>query len=379
MSPSSCRTLTSALARSLNLGGQRAALAARATTMVGRRQLHIVGSGGDQPNGRQPNVLITGGLGQLGTGLAKLLRKNFGRENVILSDIIKPTDEMIADGPFIFADILDFKNLQEIVVSHRIDWLIHFSALLSAVGENNVPLAIRVNIEGLHNVMELAKQYHLKIFVPSTIGAFGPESPRNPTPNICIQRPKTIYGVSKVHAELLGEYYHSKFGLDYRSLRFPGIISYDTEPGGGTTDYAVQIFHDAFKTGVHKCYLHEDTRLPMMYIEDCLRSLYEVMIAPKENLSCRTYNVHAMSFTPKELFEVVKRRMPELEIVYKIDGRQKIAETWPQVFDDSVARRDWGWKHEKGVEELADIMIDGLRPVYAKERERQEREAKKAN
>ena len=143
-------------------------------------------------------------------------------------------------GPFIFADILDFKNLQEIVVSHRIDWIVHFSALLSAVGENNVPLAIRVNIEGVHNVMELSKQYNLKLFVPSTIGAFGPESPLNPTPNLTIQRPKTIYGVSKVHAELLGEYYHSRFGMDFRSLRFPGVISYDSNPGGGTTGLKAQ-------------------------------------------------------------------------------------------------------------------------------------------
>ncbi len=288
---------------------------------------------------------------------------------MILSDIIRPKKEILDNGPFIFADILDFKNLQEIVVSHRIDWLVHFSALLSAVGENNVPLAIRVNVEGLHNVMELSKQYHLKLFVPSTIGAFGPESPRNPTPNLTIQRPKTIYGVSKVHAELLGEYYHHRFGLDFRSLRFPGIISYDSNPGGGTTDYAVQIFHDALKTGKHVCYLRPDTRLPMMYIDDCLRSLYEMMIAPADNLSTRTYNVAAMSFTPTELFEVVSKRVPGLQIEYKPDSRQKIADSWPQVFDDSKAREDWGWKHESGIEELADIMIKALRPVYANEAE----------
>eukprot|EP00091_Calanus_sinicus_P015656 TRINITY_DN3414_c0_g1_i2.p1 TRINITY_DN3414_c0_g1~~TRINITY_DN3414_c0_g1_i2.p1 ORF type:complete len:230 (-),score=76.68 TRINITY_DN3414_c0_g1_i2:484-1083(-) len=170
---------------------------------------------------KPPRVLITGGLGQLGTGLARELRKLHGEETVILSDIIKPEDEELAKGPFVFADVLDFKCLQEIVVNQRIDWLVHFSALLSAVGENNVPLAVRVNIEGLHNVIELSKQYKLKLFVPSTIGAFGPESPRDPTPNLCIQRPKTIYGVSKVHAELLGEYYHKRFNLDFRCLRFP--------------------------------------------------------------------------------------------------------------------------------------------------------------
>jgi len=316
---------------------------------------------------RGPNVLITGGLGQLGTGLARELRARHGAETVILSDIVKPEEEEIAKGPFIFADVLDFKCLQEIVVNKRIDWIVHFSALLSAVGENNVPLAVRVNIEGLHNVMELAKQYKLKLFVPSTIGAFGPESPRNPTPNLCIQRPKTIYGVSKVHAELLGEYYNKRFNLDFRCLRFPGIISYDSHPGGGTTDYAVQIFHDALTTGKHVCYLRPDTRLPMMYIDDCLRSTIEYMLAPAEGLTTRTYNVHAMSFTPEELHKEVQKWVPELEIEYKVDSRQNIADAWPMVFDDSVARQDWGWQHTMDMPDLVEIMITNLRRIFAEE------------
>jgi len=311
-----------------------------------------------------PNVLITGGLGQLGTGLAKQLRKMHGAETVILSDIIKPEVKEIENGPFIFADVLDFKCLQEIVVNKRIDWIVHFSALLSAVGENNVPLAVRVNIEGLHNVMELSKQYKLKLFVPSTIGAFGPESPRNPTPNLCIQRPKTIYGVSKVHAELLGEYYNKRFNLDFRCLRFPGIISYDSHPGGGTTDYAVQIFHDALTTGKHKCYLRPDTRLPMMYIDDCLRSTIEFMMAPSSKLTTRTYNVHAMSFTPEEIYNEVKKHVPELTIEYNPDSRQEIADAWPMVFDDSCARQDWGWNHDIPLENLVEIMIVNLRRLY---------------
>lgn len=163
----------------------------------------------------------------MGTECAKLLRNQYGRENVILSDIIKPSQHIVDEGPYIFADILDFKGLQKAVVTHRVDWIIHFSALLSAIGEQNVSLAVRLNIEGMHNMIELAKQYKLRIFVPSTIGAFGPDSPRNPTPNLAIQRPKTIYGVSKVHAELMGEYYHHKFGTDFRCLRFPGVISAD--------------------------------------------------------------------------------------------------------------------------------------------------------
>ncbi|XP_043195858.1 L-threonine 3-dehydrogenase, mitochondrial-like [Amphibalanus amphitrite] len=311
-----------------------------------------------------PRILITGGLGQLGTGLAKLMRARYGRDNVILSDIIKPEREIVEAGPYVFADILDFKNLQEIVVTYRIDWLVHFSALLSAVGEDNVPLAIRVNIEGLHNVMELAKQYKLKIFVPSTIGAFGPTSPRNPTPNLTIQRPETIYGVSKVHAELLGEYYHKKFGLDFRCLRFPGVISSDTAPGGGTTDYAVQIFHDAVTTGKFSCYLRPDSRLPMMYIDDTLRALWEIMVAPESQLRSRTYNVTAMSFSPEELVRAVREHVPQLEVTYRPDSRQQIADAWPQVFDDSCAREDWGWRHRYDLPAMCKLMINDLKAAY---------------
>merc|ERR1712071_527400 len=308
-----------------------------------------------------PRILITGGLGQLGTGLASMLRAKYGSENVILSDIIRPTKAVKEAGPYLFADILDFKCLQEMVVNYRIDWLVHFSALLSAVGEQNVPLAIRVNIEGLHNVMELAKQYRLRLFVPSTIGAFGPESPRNPTPNLCIQRPKTIYGVSKVHGELLGEYYNHRFGLDFRCLRFPGVISSDTSPGGGTTDYAVQIFHDALNTGKFQCYLKPDTRLPMMYITDALRSLCEFMALPEEKLKQRTYNVTAMSFTPEEIVQSVRRHVPDLQVSYAPDSRQQIAESWPEVFDDSEARAEWNWAPQYDIDGMVDLMIERCR------------------
>lgn len=311
-------------------------------------------------NTNPPRILITGSLGQLGLELTKYLRKIYGVENVIMSDIIKPSKQVAESGPYIFADILDFKGLQDIVVSHRIDWLIHFSALLSAIGEQNVPLAVRVNIEGLHNVIELAKQYKLKIFVPSTIGAFGPDSPRNPTPNVTIQRPRTIYGVSKVHAELLGEYYYHKFGLDFRCLRFPGVISSDP-PGGGTTDYAIAIFHEILKHGKYECYLEPDTRLPMMYIEDCLRSIAEFLVAPSDALRHRVYNVTAMSFTPKELFQEIKKYQPKAEITFKPDGRQIIADSWPQVFDDSEARTDWGWQNKYGLTELVEFMIKDVK------------------
>lgn len=284
--------------------------------------------------------------------------------NVIMSDIIKAPDHILEAGPFIYADILDFKNLQEIVVNYRVDWLIHFSALLSAIGEQNVPLAMRVNIEGLHNILELSNQYRLKLFVPSTIGAFGPDSPRDPTPDMTIQRPRTIYGVAKVHAELMGEYYNKRFGLDFRSLRFPGIISSDTNPGGGTTDYAVAIFHEALKSGRYQCYLEPDTMLPMMYIDDCLRSIVEYMEIPNDMLKMRTYNIHAMSFTPRMLEEIVRQYVPEFEMTYKVDSRQAIADTWPMRFDDSCARADWNWHHDYDIQRLSQVMIEALRPKY---------------
>uniref|UniRef100_UPI00358E17FD L-threonine 3-dehydrogenase, mitochondrial-like n=1 Tax=Myxine glutinosa TaxID=7769 RepID=UPI00358E17FD len=305
-----------------------------------------------------PRILITGGLGQLGIGFANLLRKRFGDNSVILSDIRKPPNHVFHKGPFIYADILDYKNLREIVVNNRITWLVHFSALLSAAGEKNVPLARSVNITGLHNVLDIAAENGLKLFVPSTIGAFGADSPRHSTPDLCVQRPRTIYGVSKVHAELMGEYYHHKFGLDFRSLRYPGVISANANPGGGTTDYAVQIFHDALKTGHFESFLDADTRLPMMYADDCLRATLEFLETPNECLTMRTYNVAAMSFSPAELVEEVRKQVPHLSVEYKLDPlRQAIADSWPTSLNDSRARQDWGWKHDYDLPALVSTMF----------------------
>ena len=256
---------------------------------------------------------------------------------------------------------MDSNHLKQLVVNNRIDWVVHFSALLSAIGEQNVPLAISININGMQNILEIAKQYRLKVFIPSTIGAFGPESPRNPTPDLCIQRPKTIYGVSKVYAELLGEYYAHKFGVDFRCLRFPGIISADTEPGGGTTDYAVKVFHDALKSGKFECYLKSDTRLPMMYIDDCLQSVKQFMEVPAHKLKQRTYNVSAMSFTPEELFNEIKGHVGKLEVSYKIASRQAIADSWPMVFEDKNARKDWQWNPEYDLNKLVSKMFSELK------------------
>ncbi|CAG0917228.1 unnamed protein product [Notodromas monacha] len=312
-------------------------------------------------NAGPPKVLITGALGQLGRGLAKILRAKFGSDNVIMSDIVKPDFDIMRSGPYVYADILDGEGLHNIVVTHRIDWLIHFSALLSAIGEQNLRLAMKVNIEGVHNILEVSRTHKLRVFIPSTIGAFGPTTPLENVQDFTIQRPRTIYGVAKVHTELLGEYYHERYGLDFRCLRFPGVISYETAPGGGTTDYAVQIFHDALKTGKYECYLKPDTMLPMMYIDDCLRSLTEMMEADEENLKQRTYNVAAMSFTPHQLANMVRKFVPQLRITYNPDSRQQIADGWPKMFDDSNARRDWGWSHDYDLEKMCSTVISGIR------------------
>ncbi|KAG7280725.1 hypothetical protein CRUP_004525, partial [Coryphaenoides rupestris] len=249
--------------------------------------------------------------------------EKYGKENVILSDIKKPPASVLQSGPFVYADVLDYKHLRELIVNNRITWLVHYSALLSAVGETNVAMARKINITGLHNVLDLALENCLRIFIPSTIGAFGPSSPRDPAPDLCVQRPHTIYGVSKVHGELMGEYLHHKHGLDFRCLRYPGVVSAHTNPGGGTTDYAVQIFHDALSTGHHECYLRADTRLPMMHISDCHRATVEFLHAPDSRLSLRTYNIAAMSFSPEEVAEEIRKHVPRLNIVYKPDAARQ--------------------------------------------------------
>lgn len=313
-------------------------------------------------------ILITGSLGQLGYGIAQELRSKYGAENVIMSDVVKAPSDIMKSGPFIYADILDYKNLQSIVVNYSIDTVVHFSALLSAIGEHNVGEALKINIYGFHNVIELCRRYGMKLFSPSTIGAFGPDSPRNPTPDLTIQRPRTIYGVSKVHMELMGEYYHHRYGLDFRSLRYPGVISAFTQPGGGTTDYAVDIFHSALKTGKFECNLTENTRLPMIYIDDVIKATADIIDAPEESLKIRTYNISAMSFTPKEISEEVKKIMPEFQMTYKVDSvRQKIAESWPQVFDDTNARNDWNWNHNFDLPAMCYEMFRLLSPGYKKE------------
>ena len=315
---------------------------------------------------KNPTVLITGGLGQLGIECSKLLRSQYGAEKVILTDIRQPSQSILKSGPFQYANILDPRRLEKIVIDNKVDWIVHLSATLSAKGELDIPLATKVNIEGMQNIIELAKHYKLRVFVPSTIGAFGPDSPKNPTPNLTIQRPRTIYGVSKVYAELLGEYYHHKFGLDFRSLRLPGVVSCDL-PGGGTTDYAIDMFHNAITKGKYECYLKPKTTVPMIYIDDCLRAIYEFMDAPNDAIQRRVYNINAVSFSPEDLANEIRNYFPQFEVTYNPDAiRQEIADSWPEVLDDTEARQDWKWKPEYNFKTLVETMIDQVKVFHHK-------------
>ncbi|KAJ1843922.1 hypothetical protein LPJ70_003183 [Coemansia sp. RSA 2708] len=314
---------------------------------------------------RPPRVLVTGSLGQLGSTMVNSLRAKFGQENVIASDIKKPTLEQRSTGPFVYADVLNYRALDQIVVDYGIDWVVHFSAILSALGERNPALGLSVNINGFQNVLELAKNHGLRLLSPSTMGAFGPTTPKDATPDLTIMRPNTIYGITKVHMELLGEYYCEKFGVDFRSLRYPGIISADSPPGGGTTDYAVDIFHAALKHNRFTSFLDADTRLPMAYIDDCITGTMQLLEAPADALTQRTYNVHACAFSPAELAAEVRRQhSPDFAIDYAPDFRQAIADTWPRTMADTAARKDWGWNPLFGTADIVRAMLDKLRPVY---------------
>lgn len=305
-------------------------------------------------------VLVCGSNGQLGGALISHLRNRYGVENVISLDLKRiPENDQ---GPFELADVTNMDQMKSIVNKYKPNRLIHFSALLSAVGEKNVDLALDVNVTGLRNVLTLARDHKMSIFVPSTIGAFGPTTPRDNTPDVTIQNPTTVYGVSKVLAERLGEYFHKRFDVDFRSLRYPGVISADSPPGGGTTDYAVDIFHEVLANNQFTSFLHSETRLPMMYLPDCINATLQVMDAPADRLKQRVYNVQAMSFTPKELAAELRRHFPDFIMQYKEgDFRQSIADSWPRSLDDSCAREQWGWKPEYDLPKMVDDMVRRLK------------------
>ncbi len=305
------------------------------------------------------NILITGASGQIGSELTPKLREIYGKNNVIASDLRKP---LIDDGPFELLDITDAKRLEEIVIDHKIDSIVHLAALLSASGEQKPNLAWHVNVNGLYNVLEIArKQRMIRVFNPSSIAVFGPETPRNSTPQETVMRPKTIYGITKVTGELLGNYYFYKFGVDVRGARFPGIISNIAPPGGGTTDYAVEIFYEAIKNGRYTCFLKPDSTLPMMYMPDTLKGIVNLLEADLSELRHHTdFNMSALSFSPAELASEIKKHVSDFQIDYKPDYRQAIADSWPKSIDDSSAREEWGWKPDYDLPAMVKDMLEVL-------------------
>eukprot|EP00240_Pyramimonas_obovata_P016147 CAMPEP_0118951410 /NCGR_PEP_ID=MMETSP1169-20130426/53057_1 /TAXON_ID=36882 /ORGANISM="Pyramimonas obovata, Strain CCMP722" /LENGTH=295 /DNA_ID=CAMNT_0006898459 /DNA_START=380 /DNA_END=1267 /DNA_ORIENTATION=+ len=268
------------------------------------------------------------------------------------------------DGPFVYCDVKDYESLARLVLEHRVDHIVHLASLLSAVGEKDPQLTLKVNNSGTQNVLELARMHGLKVFAPSTIAVFGPSTPKVDTPDACAMQPTTMYGITKVHQELLGNYYHTKYGVDYRSIRYPGIVSSKAMPGGGTTDYAVDIYHEALKTGAYRCFLQEDAVLPMMYMPDCLKATADLMFAPQDVLTQTTYNVTAMSFSPAELSGSIRKVIPGFETEYCPDYRQEIASSWPRSIDDSLARRDWGWQNDFDIDGMTADMLRELAPRY---------------
>jgi len=312
-----------------------------------------------------PRVLVTGASGQIGTELVPYLREKYGSENIVASDVKLTTRNQALDGPFVFLDVCDYNSIARVCMEYQIDWIFHMAALLSAVGEKDPKLAIKINNMGVENTLEVARLNDLRIYIPSSIAAFGDSTPAILTPQLTIQRPRTIYGITKVYSELLGEYYHQRYGLDFRSLRYPGIISSKAMPGGGTTDYAVEIYHEAIKHSYYKCFLAEETRLPMMYMPDCIKATIMLMEADAAKLSHRVYNVTGVSFTPAEQAESIKKKIPDFKMEYVPDFRQDIAKTWPQTIDDSSAREEWKWQHDYGLDEMTDDMLNYLKTVYS--------------
>lgn len=309
------------------------------------------------------NILITGALGQIGSELTMVLRKRYGYDNVIASDIrSKLHEEIVESGPFEIVDCTEKNKIGEIVKKYNIDTIYHLAAILSAVAEEKPQFAWNVNINGLYCVLELAREYNCRVFTPSSIGAFGPSTPANNTPQDTIQRPQTMYGVTKVAGELLCDYYHKRFGIDTRGVRYPGIISHQTLPGGGTTDYAVEIYYEAIKNRKYTCYLREETYLDMMYMPDAIKAAIDLMEADPAKLKHRNaFNVTAMSISPKDIAEAIQKIYPEFFINYKIDPiRQAIADSWPNNMDDSIAREEWGWKPGYDLKLMTKDMIENL-------------------
>lgn len=311
-------------------------------------------------------ILIVGAAGQIGSELTDKLRSIYGTNNVVASDINTNNKTLVNSGPFKIIDAKNFDQLKTCIVNHEVTTVYLMAALLSASAEKNPMSAWELNMESLFNVLNLAKDGFIqKIFWPSSIAVFGPTTPKVNTPQHTIMEPSTVYGISKLTGERWCEYYFQKFGVDVRSLRYPGIISYKTLPGGGTTDYAIDIFHKALSDQKFECFLSAQSTLPMMYMDDAINATIKLMQAPKEAISLRSsYNLAATSFNPEELAQSIRNYIPNFEIQYKPDFRQSIADSWPNSIDDSVAREDWNWKHNYNLDAITKEMINGLKPSY---------------
>ena len=309
-------------------------------------------------------ILVTGATGQIGSELVPVLRDKYGSDNVVaMGHRRKPENEFIDSGPYATIETTDAESISALVKKYRIDTIYHLAALLSVKAEENPQLAWHINMNGLQTVLEVARHHHCALFFPSSIGAFGPSTPPENTPQVTLQRPNTLYGITKVAGELLCDYYFKKYDVDARGVRFPGLISYKTLPGGGTTDYAVEIFYAAVKNEPYRCFLKEGTRLDMMYMPDAIRAVIELMEADARILTHRNaYNITAMSFTPDQLYASIKKELPGFSMTYEVDPlRQAIADSWPHKMDDSAARAEWGWQPEYDIESMTKDMIEKLR------------------
>ncbi|MBL7912576.1 MAG: NAD-dependent epimerase/dehydratase family protein [Bacteroidia bacterium] len=312
---------------------------------------------------KNEKVLIIGAGGQIGVELTAELSKIYGHKNVVPSDLKAPL--AASENPFEVLDALDGKALFEIVKKHGITHVYHLAAMLSATGEQNPMFAWKLNMESLFHVLDLGKEKHIKqIYWPSSIAVFGPTTPRENTPQYTVMEPSTIYGISKQAGERWCEWYFKKHGVDTRSIRYPGLIGWKSAPGGGTTDYAVHIFHEALKKGSYESFLSEHTALPMMHMEDAIRATIEIMHAPSENIKIRgAYNLSGISFSPKDIAAEIKKHIPDFTITYKPDFRQAIADSWPKSINDEEARKDWGWKEHYDLPKLVENMLVNLKSL----------------
>jgi nucleoside-diphosphate-sugar epimerase len=308
-------------------------------------------------------ILVIGASGQIGVELTLALRKMYGNANVVASDLREENDLLKGTGPYVSLDVMNKEMLHVQVIRQGITQIYLLAAILSATGEKNPNLAWSLNMQSLLNVLDIAREENLhKVYWPSSIAVFGPTSPKQNCPQQTVIEPVTVYGISKFAGEFWCNYYNRRYGVDVRSLRYPGLISYKSAPGGGTTDYAVEIFHEALEEKKYECFLREDTYLPMMYMPDAIRATIELMEADASKISIRTsYNISGMSFSPKEIGAEIEKHIPSFSMSYKPDYRQAIADSWPQSIDDAVARKDWGWKEEFDLERMTKDMFDNLK------------------